>query len=368
MTAEALEIRTIGQGEDWDDIVRSFAAYDFRQGFEWGEMRREQGWEILRLAVFGDGECLAAVSLQHRRLPPLGAIIYAPRGPLWRPEAPAGLASLLGHIRQFAATIGAIFFRASPGIPAAHERAAAQLRAHGFLPLADAWSIWNIARHVQILDLTPDEAELLRGVRERYRRYIRNVGRKAVRIEEGGSEEDVAALHRLMRNLGQLKKLPLRDVGYYQRLFDRYARHGEAILLLARTETEVVGGLLAFRFGRRVYIHGSSVRSDVPHPLHGVAPALFWECIRRAKASGAELVDFGSSGVSDEPDPSHPSYGLFQFKAGLGCRLVSCLPYQDVVFRRLRYQAFRGVEAGVLPRVHDLVARAPALLRIVTRV
>lgn len=367
-TAEGLEIRTIGQRENWDDLVRSFAAYDFRQGFEWGEMRGEQGWKILRLAVFGKSECLAAVSLQHRPLPPLGAIIYAPRGPLWRPEASAGLASLLDHIRRFAAAIGGTFFRASPGIPAGDERVAGQLREHGFLSLADRWSTWNVARHIQILDLTPDEAELLRGVRERYRRYIRNVGRKEVSIEEGRSEDDVAALHRLMRNLGRLKKFPVRDLGYYQRLFDRYARHGEAILLLARTETEVVGGLLAFRLGRRVYVHASSVRSDMPRPLHGVAPALFWELIRRAKASGAELVDFGFSGVSEVPDPSHPSYGLFQFKAGLGCRLVACLPYQDLVFRRLPYRAFRGVETGLLPRVHHLLARAPALVQVVKRV
>ncbi|HEV8640718.1 MAG TPA: peptidoglycan bridge formation glycyltransferase FemA/FemB family protein [Methylomirabilota bacterium] len=366
-TAEGLEIRTISQRKTWNDLVQSFAAYDLRQGFEWGEMRREQGWRIRRFAVFGDGVCLAAASLQYRQLPPLGAIIYAPRGPLWRPEMPTGLASLLDNIRRFAAAIGGISLRASPGIPDDQERVAAQLREHGFRPLADMWSTWNVPRHIQMLDLTPDEAELLRGVRERYRRYIRNVGRKEISIEQGQSEDDLAAFHRLLQKLGRLKQFPVREFGHYQRLFDRYAHHGDALLLLARTEADVVGGLLAFRLGRRVYVHASSVRADGPRPLHGVAPALFWDCIRRAKTSGAQLIDFGSSGVGKVPDPSHRNYGLFQFKAGLGCRFVSCLPYQDLVFRRLAYRAFRRAETSLLPRVHRLLARAPALIGVIKR-
>lgn len=368
MAAEALELRTVAHREVWDDLVQSFGACDFRQGFEWGEIRRDQGWQIRRVAVFRDAESLAAASLQYRRFPPLGTIIYAPRGPLWRPEAPSGLASLLDHIRRFAAAGGGVFFRVSPGIPVpGDERVAGQLREHGFHPLPDVWSTWNVPRHIQVLDLRPGEAQLLGAVRERYRRYIRNVGRKEVSIEEGRSERDLGEFHRLMQNLGRLKRFPVRDLGHYQSLFRRYARHGDALLLLARLGTEVVGGLFAVRFGRRVYIHASSVRSDSPRPLHGVAPALFWECIRRAKAGDADLLDFGSSGVREVPDPSHPNYGLFQFKAGLGCRFISCLPYHDLVFRPLAYRVFRRGETRLLPRVHRLLARVPVLVGAVRR-
>ncbi|OLC12338.1 MAG: hypothetical protein AUH29_16285 [Candidatus Rokubacteria bacterium 13_1_40CM_69_27] len=87
----------------------------------------------------------------------------------------------------------------------------------------------------------------------------------------------------------------------------------------------------------------------------------------RAHRTANVLVDFGSSGVGGVPLPSHPNYGLFQFKAGLGCRLVGCLPYQDLVFRRLAYQTFRRVETSLLPRVHRLLARAPALVGVMKR-
>ena len=44
----------------WNRLVQGFAAADFKQGWEWGEIRNAGGWAPTRFAAFQDGACVAA--------------------------------------------------------------------------------------------------------------------------------------------------------------------------------------------------------------------------------------------------------------------------------------------------------------------
>jgi lipid II:glycine glycyltransferase (peptidoglycan interpeptide bridge formation enzyme) len=362
--ATGITARRVESAREWNELVASFPAHDLRLGFEWGEMRREQGWQPDRIAVLDRDGCVAACSLQWRSLPGLGAVLYAPRGPLFHADRPDGLARLLTEVRTLARRRRGVFLRISPGLPEADHDAAALLAAHGFVPLPESWTPWNAPRHVQLLDLRPTESELLAGMRRRYRQYIANIGHKGVVVEPSDRPADLEAFHRLMVRLGELKGFAVRGLPYYRALVDRYRPTGAVTVLMARREGHVIGGLIGFRFGRRAYIHYSSVRSDLPDAVkHGVAPLMFWEFFRRARAEGCELVDLGSSGVRQAPDPPHPNYGVYTFKTGLGCTLEALLPFHDLVFRPLAYRAFRLAETRLVPAL----VRAPALVRLLKR-
>src|ERR671936_2968776 len=75
-------VRIVERREEWNDVVRAFDHCDARHSWQWGELRARQGWTPLRVSAFGGGECLAAAAFVARRVRGLGAIVYAPRGPL----------------------------------------------------------------------------------------------------------------------------------------------------------------------------------------------------------------------------------------------------------------------------------------------
>jgi len=175
-----LDLRSVTEPKTWNDLVQTFPASDLRQGFEWGEQRRDQGWAIHRFAVFDGDECVAATTVQARALSVAGSVMYAPRGPLWRIDRPDALAALLDGIRGLARGARGVFLRISPGLREDDVEAATALKGQGFRALPDTWTVWNAPRHLQILDVRADEPTLLAAVRERYRRYIRAARRRAM--------------------------------------------------------------------------------------------------------------------------------------------------------------------------------------------
>jgi lipid II:glycine glycyltransferase (peptidoglycan interpeptide bridge formation enzyme) len=363
-------VRRIDDRAEWNHLVQQFDAHDFRQGFEWGEVRRAQGWAPARFAVFQDGDCVAACALMCRSLPGLGAVLYAPRGPLFHVEEPEALARLLDTLRDFGATRRAIFLRMSPGIESRDTTAVACLARHGLVTLDEPWTTWNTPRYVQVLDLEADEQALRARVRRRMRGYISAAPRNGLCITASEREDDLPAFHALMVNAGRLKGFPVRDLAYYRALFRHYRLAGGITLLTARAGDAVVGGLLAVRFGSRAHVLYTSVRSGRPEPnrstagmRHHVAPAISWEFVRRARAEGCTLADFGGSGVSIPPRETDAGWGVYHFKAGLGCTLETFVPFHDLVLRPALYQLVRLSEAKVLPKLWTFLARRPPIPR-----
>lgn len=359
---DALVCRRITDRVEWNCIVERFPAHDVKQGFEWGALRTEHGWPATRLAVYRRDECLAACAMLTRAVPGLGAVAYAPRGPLFSPGEPEALDRLLGAMRTAGRESRAILVRMSPGVPMDDAADAACLARHDLVSLPEPWTTWNTPRYVQVLDLTPDEKTLLGAMRRRMREYIAAAPRKGLVIDATDRDEDVVAFHALMVNVGRIKGFPVRDVGYYRSLIRHYRAAGACTLLIARTGDAVVGGLLSIRFGRRAYLLYTSVRGNAADAVrHHVAPAISWEFARRARAEGCELADFGGSGVQLPPRETDAGWGVYHFKAGLGCRLDTFVPFHDLVLRPRLYPAFRLLETRVFPQMWTLVARVPTL-------
>src|SRR5207245_9869948 len=75
------DIRWIRDREEWDRLLLAFPHCDLRQSHAWGEIRRCQGWEPLRVAALNGAEGVVAVSLVLARVPARGHVACRPRGP-----------------------------------------------------------------------------------------------------------------------------------------------------------------------------------------------------------------------------------------------------------------------------------------------
>jgi len=342
----------------WNGLVVGRPNYDLAQGWEWGEVLRNEGWTPHRYAMLAGAECVAAVSVVRRRLPGLPySVLYASRGPLldWNDER--AWRGLLPAIRQLADRHQAIFLRLSPGVSHDDVGVRDALARHGFRPLQEEWTTWNAPRVVLTLSLEGDEDALHRRLRKGTRRDLAAAQRRGAQVRVAGDRADLLAFHRLTVAAGREKGYPVRRLARLDALWHAYVARGDGVLLLTEHEGTVIGGVLGLRFGRRAYLQRAAIsRSGEGQRVHQ-GPLLYWEFIRWAKAAGCEVIDWGGSGTRFPPSETDQGYGVYQFKTGFGSVLEYRMSYHDLVFRPALYHLARAAESWALPWAWRLRAR-----------
>src|SRR5262245_5268950 len=111
------EIHAIEDPDLWNAFITAFPIADLRQSYEWGEIRRRQGWTPFRLAAVDQGKGVAGLSVIARRVPGFGVVAYAPRGPMLDPEDTPGWEALRALTVNVRDRTDAVFLRVSSGLP-----------------------------------------------------------------------------------------------------------------------------------------------------------------------------------------------------------------------------------------------------------
>ncbi len=359
----AVDLAAVTERERWNRLVTALPGCALEQGYEWGEVLRSSGGRPYRYAVFQGDRCLAAAAMLAWSLPFVRAsVLYASRGPLVRADADTGWTGLVAAARDVARATQAVCLRVSPAVPLPGREVHEQLTRHGFVRLAEAWTVWNAPSIVMVLELDGDEDVLWRRISNTRRREIRVAEQAGVVVDRARSGRDLDDFYELVRAMGARKRYPVRRLRHFAALWRAYGETGDGVLALARHRGRTVGGLLGARLGDRAYLLYSAVDPDhLPgqartHP----GPILYWHFIRWARAAGCRTIHWGGSGTRWPPSASDPGYGVYQFKRSYGSTCLAYLGYYDLVFRPALYVAFRAVErrlGGLLWRLRARLNR-----------
>ncbi|MCL2609730.1 MAG: peptidoglycan bridge formation glycyltransferase FemA/FemB family protein [Treponema sp.] len=325
----------------------------FLQSPLWGKFKSDFGWEAkaftLSRASFG-AETPLLVLL--RRLAPGFGMAYVP----WGPELPAGLPaedagrSLADLARSLVAFLpaGTCFIRFDPPwqsenlpgllLPAPFRRASADIQAPDTV----------------IVSLSPSEAELLAGMKPKWRYNVALAGKRGVTVSVGNPETDLGLFYGLLEKTARRDGIAVHGIGYYRRLFERAAGESGVTLRLymARHEGDCLAGIVVLHRGSTAtYLYGAS--ADLKRNL--MAPyALQWRAMRDAKAAGCAEYDL--FGIPPDADPDHPMVGLYRFKTGFGGKIVHRPGSWDFPAKPLPYRAFRLAES-LRKKLRDLRKR-----------
>jgi peptidoglycan pentaglycine glycine transferase (the first glycine) len=358
--AGAPELREFNDRAAWNPLVLTFRGVNVRHGFEWGEIRRQQGWIPFRIALVRGESCEAAAVVYSRPLPSgLGSVLVSPAGLLAREDAQGSLRALMAGIDGVAARTRAVFLRVSPRLEnGSFDRGTAAL---GFTELPDLWTTWNDPRVVMTLDIRGSEDELKRGMREKFRQTLDKAIKKGVTVERGSTEDHVRRFHRLLSRSGGTKGQPVRSLSTFLAIRREYLEPGLGCLLLASHNGSDIACMLAIRFGPEASFMYSALDSE-SEAARKLKPglALHWEMIRWAKAVGCQSIDWGGTGTGYPPSETDPGYGIYMFKLGFGCVPQLNPPYADRVYRPLAYRMVRLAEGRLLPIGWHLRARLNA--------
>lgn len=194
-----------------------------------------------------------------------------------------------------------------------------------------------------ILDLNSENDQILKHMKPKTRYNIRLSARKGVRVREASIDE-LPAWYDIYYETAQRHCMLLNDMDYFKSVLQVRAKDSNSParihMLLAEVKKKVVAGMMMAVTGpRATYLYGASSSNFRDY----MAPyALQWTAIRKAKEAGCSEYDL--FGISPNPDPNHPMYGLYRFKTGFGGSIIHRQGCWDYPFDEVQYEIYRTYE------------------------
>jgi lipid II:glycine glycyltransferase (peptidoglycan interpeptide bridge formation enzyme) len=365
----------------WNALIAALPDPHILQTWEWGQIKVHNGWTPLyvvwpagkggyvlseeaggpALSAFqgADGRPPAAAALVLQRSLPLPGLsgrvrmLYAPKGPLLDWGEAELRRRVLVDLPHLARRLGAIFIKIDPevmlgmGVPGAPEAGESPVGAAVQADLErQGWQFSASQvqfRNTVLLDLTPNEDELLARMKPKTRYNIRLAERKGVRVRQG-TADDLGLLYRMYAETSVRDGFVIRGEDYYRAAWTTFLEAGMAEPLIAEVEGEAVAAVVVVRFaGKAYYLYGMSRgahREKMPNAL------LQWEAMRRAKAAGCRVYDLW--GAPDTFNESDSLWGVYRFKEGLGGFVLRTLGAWDLPVNPLLYRLFTRVVPRML--------------------
>jgi peptidoglycan pentaglycine glycine transferase (the first glycine) len=330
-----MEARIITDRQLWDEFVANSECCNITQAYEWGELAPHLHAEAMPVGVLDDQGRLCAAMLVLISTAPFmrRTYFFAPRGPvLDDPDTPA-LTVLLNFVKAEAHKRGSFMLKVEPSVADGDKRWLQALQKRGFVPTPYATHV----RHEWVLDLRPDEKELLAGMKEKWRYNIRLAGRKGVTVRRGQGEADLDSFYRIYQTTSERDQFFIHDKGHYDDVMRLFSTGNRAALFLAEHEGKAIAGIIVLRLGRwSWYMYGASSneqRNLMPNHL------LQWNGMQWARAQGCWYYNF--RGIPDILEEGQELWGVYVFKRGFGGYAIRSLQTHDLVYQPLIYAVYR---------------------------
>jgi hypothetical protein len=308
-------------GDEWDAALRRAGGH-FLQSSGWQRVQQALGASVLWSIEPGAWMWVAHLGKRG------GGYLYIPCGPTLLRAA--GAPECVGELRRRAQAQDTTFARFEPigavDVNTLRESGGRQVRSVQ-------------PRHTWLLDLTPDEAALRRGLTKGHRSGINAAERRGLSIRRSADPDEVGVLIAMLD--GTARRTGFHPLGqeYYRALAAVLMPRDLACLYIAEAGGSPVAAAMGFDFnGVRYYAHAGS--DPGARRLSPMTP-LVWRMILDAKREGAVTFDFW--GVHPAAPPDHPWAGFSQFKQAFGGRLEERAGTWELPIRRGRYQLFRAL-------------------------
>jgi lipid II:glycine glycyltransferase (peptidoglycan interpeptide bridge formation enzyme) len=335
----------IDDRERWNTFVASSRYGHILQSWEWGELKRRQGWAPLRVALTADGSIRAAAQVLVRRLPyGFGRIAYVPRGPAVDFADRALVAELLAALRGLAAERDVISLKIEP--EALDGPVAAELAALGLEPAPPVQmrsSIW--------VDVSASDDELLARQKQKTRYNIRLAAKKGVTVSRA-SVDGLDDWYRMYEVTARRDGFVIHDLEYYRSILEILEPRDMAALLLAHHDGDLLAGIIVFAFGAKAqYMYGASGNQK----RNLMAPYLLqWEGMRWARERGARIYDLW--GIPDRLEENEELWGVYRHKRGYGGEIVRYAGAFDMIQTPIRHFALERIARPLFKRVSRMTA------------
>jgi peptidoglycan pentaglycine glycine transferase (the first glycine) len=320
----------------WQALLARTASGDFLHDWAWSAVAAHDGQPQRRFVAEEEGEVVALVAAQERRLPLGRAFWYVPHGPVLDyadPRAAERLRAVTIGLREVGRGARVVAAKLEPRIDAGTPAATlfARLR-------PDPRPVQ--VGQTRLVELADDET-LLASFDKDTRYAVRRSQREGVEVRACTDASDSApidALHALVLDTQRRAGFPRPPLERYRIAWQGLGGAGRASILEARRGEELLAsGMLVVEGDRSFYLFAGSRREEAGEPKHYASYLLQWEMMRRARELGSRTHDLW--GIAPEgTGPEHPWHGVGLFKKGFGGRVARWAGTWDVVIDPTLYR------------------------------
>lgn len=314
-----LKIEEIKDKKLWEGFLDKTEFYPFFQSWDWGEVQKKLGFNILRFGLFDDKDMVGVfltVDVNAKR----GHYLHLRHGPVLSDFKEKYFDEVINFTKKTARDRNVSFIRISPLIKK-DSIDGNFFKKTGFInaPIhnMDAQNCW-------VLNLDQTEEEILKQMRKTHRYSIRKAQNMDIKIIRSKNLSDIKDFINIYNKLSIRKHfVPHRGI---EEEFKILAGNDEAVLFLAKYHKKIISGsLVVFISNTAIYHHGVSAEEyrDIP-----ASYLVQWEAIREAKKRGKMIYNFW--GIVPENQPNHPWKGITLFKTGFGGKRLDFIHAQDL--------------------------------------
>lgn len=339
-----MNVCIISDCHQWDEFIAGVPYGAITQSYTWGELARAVGMKPLRIGVLDEqGKLCAALGILVASLPRLGVTyFYAPRGPILADPRSGAMAALLQFAREQARAYKAFMLKIEPAVEMGTQHWSDALKEIGFRPTAYTLHV----RNEWILDISPEEEEILAKMKAQWRRNIRLATQKGVLIRQGKTADDLHAFYKLLRITSEQNNFFIHGEEYFRKLLYLFGKDQRAVLLLAEYEGEIAGGVIALRFGDWAWYRFGASSSQ--HRNLRANHLLQWKSIQWAKSQGCRHYNF--LGIpTDSADTEDPLYGIYFFKQGFGGYARCSMESYELAYNPFIYKLYHTFQSWKHP-------------------
>ncbi len=311
---------------EWNEFLKEHPKAHLLQQSAWGELKAAFGWQSVWVRSGNAGAQILFRSL------PLGfTLAYIPKGPLGKDWE-----DLWSEIDIICKSRNAVFLKVEQD---AWEDSGIDLSVQGFQPSNHAVQ----PLRTLTLDISGDEEEILKRMKQKTRYNIRLAAKKDVVVKES---DNVSSFSKMMDVTGMRDEFGVHSQSYYQKAFNKFHPDGKVTIFIAEYLRKPLAGIMVFSSGKRAwYFYGASTneeRNRMPTYL------LQWKAIQWARKQGCTEYDLW--GVPDEDHETLESefnhrrnglWGVYRFKRGFGGELKRADDPYDRVYKPFVYMAYK---------------------------
>jgi len=297
-----------GPPKNWDSHQLKLRA-SFLQSSPWGYFQRQQGHKV----YFLNGKNWSCL-LAERRIP-AGRYLFAPYGPTL--AKPSSLKNCIEELKAYSRWAGADWLSLEPMVT---DSGSAGLR-DGLVRLGGKKVRNREPDLTRIVDLKPPAEEILAGISQSTRSFIRKSQREGLlSFQTSTDPSDIKLFTTMLGHVSGRNKVFFFTDEYFQKQAQTLMPAGMLRLEIALKDGQPVASALFHDYGETSsYTYAASL----PEARQASASALLlWQAMLNAKERGVKQLDlFGIA--PDDASSNHPWSGFSSFKKKFGGEVVA---------------------------------------------
>ena len=305
------------------------------QSEAFAQVKQHFGWKPLHL-VYETADYTSYNLVLEKSFPVLGKLWYLIKGP--DVESVEDIPGIAAANAEFVkrAKLGVFAIKIEPDIILSEDakrviEGAGLVKTHNLQPNDST----------ALLDIAPEENQLLRNLHSRGRNAVRRATREGVEVHNAEpTEENFRAMYGLMTTTVEAKsQVRVREYEYYQKFWTNFIDRGQGRLLFVYEDGVPSVGAFVINYGRKgTYKDGGSLQK---RSQYGDSHLVQWTAINQVKELGCTEYDFCGTPPSDKlKDTSNPFHGLGLFKTSFSKTVTDFVGCYDQVISPLKYKAW----------------------------